>query len=324
MRTAIPPLARRLATILATFAAAAPAGAGLPAGDHLFKLAHRDRTRSYLVHVPPSGKEPKTVVLNLHGGGGNAKNQQSYSRMDAVADRRGFVTVYPNGTGLLSDRLLTWNAGTCCGYAHERNADDVGFVRAVIADLAARIALDRERIYATGLSNGAMMAYRLAAEAPDLVAAIGPVAGAMVALPFRARRPVPVMHIHSVDDPSALYAGGVGPAFPFTSVQVLHPAVTETLVRWTEFNRCAPQAKIDPPLFGAGKSAGHSAVRQAWGSCSGGAEVVHWKLSGAGHVWPGGDIDYLPRLLGAGTDVIDANEVLWEFFSGHRLTRTNE
>jgi len=100
--------------------------------------------------------------------------------MDKLADRETFVAVYPNGTGRFGNRLLTWNAGACCAYAMSNNVDDVGFVRALVTKLTESIPIDRRRIYATGLSNGAMMSHRLAAEAADLIAAIAPVAGGMV------------------------------------------------------------------------------------------------------------------------------------------------
>src|SRR5689334_19667474 len=225
---------------VALLAAASLSCADLAPGDYTFEVMQKGRGRNYIVHSPQAASTAsKPVVINLHGGGGNAKNQQSYSRMDVLANREGFLVVYPNGTGRFGDHLLTWNAGTCCGSALKDNVDDVGFVRAVIDDLAQRTPIDRSRVYATGLSNGAMMTYRLAAEAPDLIAAIAPVAGAMVLSAFNPKRPVPIMHIHSVDDPRALYAGGLGPAFPLTNSRVEHPAVEDVIARWVEFDGCA-------------------------------------------------------------------------------------
>jgi polyhydroxybutyrate depolymerase len=296
--------------------------AELAPGDYGFTLKHQNRERSYIVHVPrarPAVDWP--VVINLHGGGGHARGQQRYSHMDVVADREGFLAVYPDGTGPLRNRLLTWNAGSCCGWARKNEVDDVGFTRALVEDLARRAPIDRARIYATGLSNGAMMTYRLAVEAPDLIAAIAPVAGAMVCLPFKAGRPISILHIHSVDDPRALYAGGLGPPFPLTNARVQHPPVEETISHWVEFDGCAPQPKAEPPLHGAGRSAKHTATRIAYAPCHDGTEVVLWKLAGPGHVWPGGDIDYLTWALGPGTDVIDANMQMWRFFSRFRLDR---
>lgn len=294
--------------------------AELAPGDHTFALTYQHRNRSYIVHVPRlSASGPRAVVLNFHGGGGHAANQQSYSRMDATADREGFLAVYPNGTGRFGTRLLTWNAGTCCGSAQKDNVDDVGFTRAVIEDLSRRTLVNRSRIYATGLSNGAMMAYRLAVEASDLVAAIAPVAGSEV-IGFDAAQPMPIMYIHSVDDPRALYQGGLGPSFPFTNVRVLHTPVEQVVSRWAAFNGCPHEARADPTVHGAGKTAAFTATRMVYAPCKDGTEVVLWKLTGSGHVWPGGQVDYLPRVLGPGTDVIDANTEMWKFFS--RFVRT--
>src|SRR6266481_5272559 len=167
--------------------------------------------RSYIVHIPPGVTSPRPVIINFHGGGSNGAAQEKYTQMDRVADREHIIVVYPNGTG--RGKFLVWNAGTCCGTAPAKRIDDVGFIRAVIADLGKRVPIDRTRVYATGLSNGAMMSYRMAAEAPDLVAAIAPVSGSMVLVDFHPTLPVPVMHFHSVDDPRALYNGGLGPPF---------------------------------------------------------------------------------------------------------------
>lgn len=313
----------RLAVALAAgFVAGAAGAATLAPGDHEFTLVHGQMHRSYLVHVPPQAGSGKALpaVLNFHGGGAHAQIQKLYSRMDATADREGFITVYPNGSGGIGGRLLTWNAGACCGWAAANQADDVGFALAVLEDLARRVALDAERIYATGLSNGSMMAYRLAAEAPHRIAAVAGVAGAMSLTRFDPALPVPVMHIHSVDDQRALYDGGLGPTFLFTDARVLHPPVEEMLAKWVAHNGCPVKPQVAGSLRGRSDAAdaGHTATRFRYFPCREGTEVVLWKLTGAGHVWPGGVQDYLVWLLGAGTTVIDANTEMWKFFSRFR------
>jgi len=284
-------------------------------------MRHNGLARTYLVYVPPrTAGEHLAVVLNFHGGGGNARIQKWYTRMDETAEREGFIAVYPNGTGGIAGRFLTWNAGTCCGAAAAGNVDDVGFVVTLLDDLAERTPVDRTRIYATGLSNGSMMAYRVAAEATGRIAAVAGVAGAMTLPRFSPDRPVPVMHIHSVDDGRALYDGGLGPAFPFTNTRVFHSAVDAMLEKWRTRNGCPTNARVDETIKGAVGSADatHTATRYTFAPCRAGTEIILWKLTGAGHVWPGGQHDYLRLLLGPGTAVIDANKEMWVFFARFR------
>lgn len=145
-------------------------------------------------------------------------------------------------------------------------------------------------------------------------------AGAMTLQGFAPRLLVPVMHIHSVDDRRALYDGGLGLAFPSADTRVLHESVDGMLRKWIAHDGCPAKPQVAAPVSGRPKSAdaSHTATRHTYGPCRGGTEVVLWKLTGAGHVWPGGLQDYLPLLLGEGTTVIDANSEMWRFFSRFR------
>ena len=314
-------LAPRHLPILAAALALLPSLAcALPPGDHEIRFAVGSVERHYILHVPPESGPRSSLVLNFHGGGAHAAEQQRYSRMDATADRERFLVAYPDGSGPLRGRFLTWNAGACCGPAAAENVDDVAFVRALLDDLAKRQPYDRTRVYATGLSNGAMLSYRLAVELSDRIAAIAPVAGSMVVQRFNPPRPVPVMHIHSVDDGRALYEGGLAAPFPIQlgNTRALHPPVEERLSEWARANGCgATMAAGEKRDWLAPDGKVHGATLYAYPKCR--AETLLWKLSGPGHVWPGGMPDYLPLLLGPGSAVIDANAEIWRFFSRHRL-----
>ena len=296
--------------------------AALAPGDHEFFLTHQSLRRSYLVHVPPqaSAKRAMPVMLSFHGAGSNAEVMRSYTRMDRAADRDGYIVVYPNGSSGFQGRFLTWNAGGCCGPAMALNVDDVGFSLAVLDDLAARTTIDASRVYATGLSNGAMMAYRLAAEASNRIAAVAGVAGAMSLQKFAPARPVPVLHIHSMQDHIARFDGGFGVPTTVADTRGMHTPVEEMLRKWLDHNGCLLKpAALETAQGAAGTlDESHSVIRRVYRPCRDAVEVVLLQLGGAGHVWPGGVRDYNPQLLGTGTAVIDANTEIWRFVSRYR------
>jgi len=166
--------------------------------------------RTYALYVPASLQSgvPAPLVVALHGGGGNAANLERTVRLDAIAEREGFLVVYPDGSGRLDEILLTWNAGNCCGYALDEQVDDIGFIGALVAQLSDMYAIDPRRVYATGMSNGGMMSYRLACEAADLFAAVAPVAGALNVADCEPAEPVSVLAIHGTADQHVLFEGG--------------------------------------------------------------------------------------------------------------------
>jgi len=136
--------------------------APLQTGTISASLDFGDRIRTYLIHVPSGyfSKTPLPLVFVLHGATESNASVENLSGMSTKADREHFITVYPSGTG----RLPTWNAGNCCGYAIANHVDDIGFFRALLEKLERDYAVDRKRVYFTGISNGAMMSYRVACE----------------------------------------------------------------------------------------------------------------------------------------------------------------
>lgn len=288
------------------------------AGNRRYKLKYQNLTRYYFVHIPPQKQGKAALVINLHGGGSHGRGQEEFSNMDKTADKYGFYVVYPNGTGKLHDRLLTWNAGDCCGYAQEHKIDDVGFIAKVMDAVIKQFPIDSQRVYVTGMSNGAMMAYYLAENLPERIAAIAPVAGGRMPDTSKPLKPMPIMHFHSVDDPRALYQGGLGPNFPGTNQRVMHPNIDNVLASWAKIDGCSMQRKqVDERTYKTEKKF-HRAREYAYQECKQ-APVFLWQLEKSGHVWPGGRQNYMERVLGQSTKVIKANEAMWQFFQQFRV-----
>jgi polyhydroxybutyrate depolymerase len=281
-------------------------------GSHDLSLRDGRRERTFVVHTPP-GAGTLPVLVAFHGGGGNARGFSAYAGLDVLSDREGFVVVYPDGTGPLARRLLTWNAGGCCGDGQRQDVDDVAFTLAVLRRVASELPIDATRVYATGHSNGAMMAYRLGAEAAERIAAIAPVAGAMTLDRFAPSRPMPVLDIHSFDDPRALYAGGVGPPFPGTDIRVTHPPTLEALERWIVHDGCPAESRQADERHTRAGARVQTATLLVHEPCASGAVVAHWRLSGVGHGWPGSHSALPERIMGPDTTVIDAGQEVWRF-----------
>jgi polyhydroxybutyrate depolymerase len=280
-------------------------------GDFAQEVGFAGGTRQYILHLPPDYAKhvPLPVVLAFHGGGGGAAAFQGAAGLDAQADALGWAVVYPDGSGHLDRRLLTWNAGSCCGSAQEGHVDDVGFAVALLADLARDLDLDPTRVYAVGHSNGGMMAYRLAAREGARIAAVASVAGPDMSESFPSGPPVPVLHIHSVDDPRATYQGGESRTFAFVSNHVAFRSVDDTLARWRGRDGCTGDGRVVDER----KLESHRAELVDFGPCAGGADVRLWRLHGPGHGWPGGR-SWLPAtLIGPGTQVIRASEEIFRF-----------
>ena len=123
------------------------------------------------------------------------------------------------------------------------------------------------------------------------------------------------MHIHSVDDPRALYSGGLGPPFPLTKSQVFHPNIDQMIARWVKHNGCASEPDGRRTAHRSRCSRGHTATRFVYSTLPRRRGSRLWKLAGAGHVWPSGKQKVMERLLGPSTDIIDANREMWNFFS---------
>lgn len=287
---------------------AAIAPAVKPAGTTVTgQIATAGGERSYRVYVPrslPAGR-PVPLLIGLHGALGSGQQFERDGGFDGLAEANHFIAAYPDGAHRV------WNAGTCCGPARKDQGavDDVGFISALIGQLEQRYDVDRGRVYVTGHSNGAMMAFRLACQLADQVAAIAVQSGALLLDGCTPDRPVAAMEIHGTADQTVPIdggqgrrsAGGAGSGFP--------PAEQgpETL------------AAVDGcPAQPASAADGHNGAVtfQVWQPCRQ-ATTVEWaKVEGADHAWMG---HHTPpgeqRLVGTPYMGFDSSAAVWSFLA---------
>jgi polyhydroxybutyrate depolymerase len=244
------------------------------------------------------------MVFVFHGGTGNAESAIRMSGFNKIADQNGFLVVYPNGTGRLSDeKLLTWNGGDCCGFAQEKNIDDVGFIRAIVTDVQSLARVDTKRIYATGMSNGGSLSQRLACEAADLFAAVAPVAGTLNFSPCTPSQPISVIEFHGTGDQHIPYTGGLGPQ---SLVDVDFASVQDSINFWVAANACTSQ-----PQSNSFDDIQHN----VWTGCTASTAVELYTINGGGHAWPGGEAGRVDA--DQPTQTISASQLIWEFFAAH-------
>lgn len=275
-------------------------------------LEYDGRTRSYIIHIPSNytDSQPIPLLIALHGGGGNSENMMEKTGFNTLADNEGFIVVYPDGTGKLKNRLLTWNAGHCCGYALENMVDDVGFIRALIQNLQDTYNIDSKQIFVTGHSNGGMMTYRLGAELSDIIAAIAPVAGTigghetenstLYIIP-EPDHPVSVIALHGLLDEHVPYYGGHGKNSSGTRIDV---SVNESIAFWVENNQC----NTTPYRY---ESESGNIIIDTYSEGQNGVEVTLVTIVNGGHWWPGSDKDPY------GGEEINGADIIWDFFKTH-------
>jgi polyhydroxybutyrate depolymerase len=273
-------------------------------GNYRFSFVHDGITREYLVHVPTSYHgTPTPVLIALHGGGGDADYQADDSkyRLISKSNQAGFIAVFPNGYSRFASGILaSWNAGACCGKAQENKIDDVGFIREVIHRVERQASVDPNRIFATGVSNGAMMSWRLACEAPE-IRAIAAVAGTDNTRVCKPPRPVPVIEFHAADDDHVPFNGGMG---DLSIAHIAFTSVAASQARWVRTDRAEPASKRVVTVPGA-----HCDLHPAK---PGGAPVELCVTDTGGHSWPGGGVQQGRKQPSM---AISANDLMWNFFS---------
>ena len=295
-----------------------------PAPDGIDKrasLTHDNLKRTFLIHIPSfySKSVQFPLVIALHGRGGNGESMILLTRrgFNKLADKDGFIVVYPYGIE------LNWNDGRMDEEANDRahrdNIDDVGFISALIDTMIKDYNINPERVYITGISNGAIMSYRLACELSYKIAAIAPVDGNIPHLFLHECYPemsVSLLAINNVNDPLVPYEGGnIYSSFRHLNLgKVL--SVNESIEFWITRNKCStiPVVTEEPDID---PKDGTRVTRKEYINNFDGTEVILYSVDGGGHTWPGG-FQYLPSfIVGKTSRDIDANQIIWSFFKKH-------
>ncbi len=290
----------------------------IPPGRVLEKtLQQGDSVRSYLLYVSDAydGSEDWPLVINIHGYALDAGFQLVFSQMNAVADTGHFLVAYPQGTLMLSTvptvppQGLGFNISgpDDTTFFSPGNVDDVDFISSMMDQIESEYEVDKQRIFSTGFSNGGAMSFVLACELGDRIAAIAPVAAPPAesrSCPPDQGKPKPVFLIFGSADSIIPYETG-GPSFI---------SVPEVLDLWADINGCEGNPQIDT-LLDINRADSTLIERQVWSGCE--AELVHYRVVGGGHQWPGG-VNLLP-FLGFFNQDINASSEIWNFFQRNPL-----
>ncbi|WP_246577384.1 extracellular catalytic domain type 1 short-chain-length polyhydroxyalkanoate depolymerase [Actinospica durhamensis] len=281
-------------------ASSGPSAGAIPAGSSSYSFEIGGLQRTYHVYRPPGLTGPAPLVIFLHGGYGSGSQAEQYYGWDQEAAAHGFLVVYPDGY----DRA--WNTGGgCCGIPASQDVDDVAFITAVVARVEAGAPVDRHRVFATGISNGGIMAYRLACST-TLFAAVGPDSATELGS-CDAPAPLSVIHIHGTADQRIPYGGGTGSG----SAHIDGPAVPTVVAGWRRIDGCAAPTQA---------SSDGGVISTSTATCPDGRAVELITVAGAGHQWPGSpDRPVIQKVLGLDTPFpnLDATDVIWAFFAAH-------
>lgn len=279
-------------------------------GDYTLSFTHNGLTRLYKIHVPQkyNAAQSSALLVALHGGGGDMGHQSDdrYYKQITKSEAEGYVVVFPNGYSKFSTgKYATWNAGKCCGDSRDKNIDDVGFIKEMISKILKQLNIDKERIYATGMSNGGMISYRLACEMSDVFKGIAAVAGTDNTIDCSPKNPVSILHIHAKNDDHVLYNGGIGTEARDKAKVTNFQSVAATISKWVKFNGC--NEKPSRVLEKSG------AYCDLYSACKNGVRVQLCVTESGGHSWPGGEKFW--KRGESNSKAISANDVIWDFFN---------
>jgi len=268
-------------------------------------MIHDGIQRDYILYIPAiyDGNTDVPLILNFHGFGSNANQQLVYGDFRDIADKEGFLLVHPEGTLLNGNQH--WNVGS---FTIGSTTDDVSFTEALIDELANQYAINLDRVYATGMSNGGYMSFLLACQLSEKIAAVASVTGSMTPETYNAcnaQHPTPILQIHGTGDSTVPYNGDTWTR-----------SIEDVISYWANYNNCETNpttkalADIDP-------SDGSTVEHIVYIDGDNGLTTEHMKVIGGGHTWPGSAFNF------PGTNYdINASMEIWQFFSRFDINGT--
>jgi polyhydroxybutyrate depolymerase len=293
-------------------AATTSLGCASPRSSATLSVTVKGFARTVIVHLPrgSSDSTPLALVLNLHGSGATALDQELFSGMNRTSNDDDFIVAYPQG--LIADGSgYDWNVPKeplIGGRAVPKgSANDITFLATLVEVLESKYCIDTNEVYATGFSGGAREVSQLACDESSVFAAVAPISGLRRPTPCPTTRAVPLISFHGSDDPVDPFSGN-GQAYWTYSV----PTAAKD---WGAQDGCSQKPVTSQPLPGV--------TLTSYSRCRSGSAVELYEVKGEGHEWPGGP-DVPPDLtseLGPQSNAIDANAVMWSFFQAHPLSR---
>lgn len=240
-----------------------------------------DKSRTFLLHLPPAAATRRVpLVLVFHGHTANADVAMRTSEMNRMADSLGIAVLYPDGSGRVRGIGLSWNVGSCCGYAQAHQVNDIAFVDSLHAAMIRTRRIDMNAVFAAGFSAGGMMALKVACERATIVRAVADVAGAMPDAVCTPAAPVAVLLIHGDDDDELRYDHSRGAT---TGAPAYARSYDSAAVFWERINRCAGTGSANTTQMPG------SGVRSRVASaCGSGRPVQVVSIPAHPHAWPGG------------------------------------
>lgn len=268
--------------------------------------------RTYRLFVPAGLEGTAPLLVALHGGMGSAEQFATNSGFDGLATSNRFIVAYPNGVGRLADGtggLQTWNGGACCGPAATRAVDDVAFISAVVRDVSRAVRIDRDRVFATGHSNGGIMALRLACERAGTFAAVAVQSASLEVTDCRPSRPISAMQIHGDADTNLPIGGGRGSGLAGVSFAPPRAAA----VTLAQLDGCERRVATRP------SSSNPDLRLTTWRGCSDATTVEFLTVRTAGHAWMGHPLasPAAEQYVGKPYMGIDSSRAIWSFLRAH-------